>query len=165
MSNASHTIRAISDTTPRSENAYADDMPPGQPDRGAAFGALIRDAFTRSGWTQERLVEETGISRSTLSRWMRGHAERPDAEQVRAACLALGIDPRRAAIALGFLTDDDLTGTSGLGITYTTEVAEALEILADPALPSSKREEALSYLRWVRAEARKAGNGGKRSAS
>lgn len=155
MSHASRTIRVNHDTTGRSDDAYADPMPSGHTDRGAAFGALIRTAFDASGWTQDRFALETGISRATLNRWLAGHAKHPEADQVRAACRALGIDPRRAAVALGYLTEDDLSPNTTPAMAYTSEVGEALEILADPDLPEAKRAEALSYLRWVRSEAQR----------
>jgi ribosome-binding protein aMBF1 (putative translation factor) len=38
-------------------------------DRDVTFGALVRSAREAKGWTQDELAEESGISRTTISRW------------------------------------------------------------------------------------------------
>jgi transcriptional regulator with XRE-family HTH domain len=76
--------------------------------RGQAFAALIANARRDRGWTQDDLIFRAGVSRSTLARWEAGAAERPDPDAVRSVCVALDIDPKRALIALGYLTADDL---------------------------------------------------------
>lgn len=76
--------------------------------RGAAFADLIVSARRGRGWTQDDLIFRTRVSRGTLARWEAGKAERPDPDAVRSVCRALDIDPKRALLALGYLTADDL---------------------------------------------------------
>ncbi len=76
--------------------------------RGAAFADLIHDARKRRGWSHDKLAEESGVGRTTIFRWEGGDAQNPTPDQIRAVCAALGIDPKQALLALGYLTDADL---------------------------------------------------------
>ena len=120
---------------------------------GQSFADLIADARRAKRWSQEDLETESGVSRSTLSRWERGLADRPEAEHVRAVCKALGIDPRRAAVALGYLTQEEVSGGDNR---LPEDLEEILAILADPAIPASAKEEWKRYLRFLQATARQA---------
>ncbi len=115
-------------------------------DRGKAFAKLITEARHKRGWRQEDLVAATGISRRTLTRWEGGDAERPDPEQVRAVCLALGIDPREAAVALGYLTRDEI-GPVTPRPPLDPEEEEILAILRDPKIPSRRKAALVELLR------------------
>jgi transcriptional regulator with XRE-family HTH domain len=112
------------------------------------FADLIRTGRQRRGWSQEDLERESGVSRSTLSRWERGLADRPEPEHVRAVCRALGIDPRRAAVALGYLTAEDLSGPAA-SRPLPVEVAEVLAMLEDPKLPADDRAKWIDYLKFL----------------
>lgn len=81
------------------------DIPEGP---GRKFATLIRDARRGLGWTQEDLVEQSGISRSTLIRWEGGDVKSPDQDQVRKLCMTLGLDPREAVVALGYVTREEM---------------------------------------------------------
>lgn len=116
---------------------------------GIAFATLIRDARRRAGMTQEQLVYESGVSRATIKRWEGGDVGFPRPDQVRSVCHVLGIDPREAAIALGYITREE----AGLPPIppppqYTPTEAEILEILRDPRVPHELKLEWRDYLRW-----------------
>jgi transcriptional regulator with XRE-family HTH domain len=112
------------------------------------FAALIRDGRRRKGWSQDDLEAESGVSRSTLSRWERGISDRPEPPHVRAVCLALGIDPRRAAVALGYLTPEEVRPPAGRPL--DPEIAEVLDLLQDPSVPVDEKREWIKYLRYLR---------------
>jgi len=75
---------------------------------GSPFADLIRKSRHEAGLTQDMVVALSGVAKSTLVRWEGGRAERPEPEHVRALCVALEISPVKAAIALGFLTAEDV---------------------------------------------------------
>jgi transcriptional regulator with XRE-family HTH domain len=117
---------------------------------GITFAQLIATARRARGWSQEELETASGVSRSTLSRWERGQADRPEPEHVRAVCKALGIDPRYAAVSLGFLTEDEIRERGSL----SAELEEILTIIQDPALPQSAREGWIRYLKYLHTSTR-----------
>jgi transcriptional regulator with XRE-family HTH domain len=123
-------------------------------DRGKVFAKLLTDARHKRGWRQEDVVAATGVSRRTLSRWESGIAERLDPEKVRAVCLALGVDPREAAVALGFLTPDEVTATAPQRPALSQEEEEILAILRDPQVPSSEKGPLVEYLKFLSAQRR-----------
>lgn len=138
--------------TTATHHTYRDDVQPNP--RGEQFGRLIRDYRDRAGLTQEQLEAASGVSRSTIARWERGDANNPNPDQVRAVCQRLGIDPRRAAIALGYLTDDELhTAAGGPQLNPTQE--EVVEILADPRLDPNDIAKWVDYLRYLRTQTRR----------
>src|SRR5690349_4457217 len=61
-----------------------------------SFGELLVQGRTAKAWSQDRLAAESGISRTTISRYEREITSSPEAEHVRALCAALDIDPRQA---------------------------------------------------------------------
>lgn len=124
----------------------------GDAEAGASFAGLIADGRRAKGWTQDDLERESGVSRATLSRWERGLADRPEAQHVRAVCAALGIDPRRAAVALGYLTQEEISGD---GNRLPADLEEILAILADPAIPDTAKEEWKRYLRFLQSSSRR----------
>lgn len=87
---------------------------------GERLARLLRNAREDRGWTQDQLVEaardvmrQQGIDaptlgRQTIVRYESGRAARPAPQELRAVCIALGVDPREAAIALGYLTREDV---------------------------------------------------------
>lgn len=121
-----------------------------------AFAALIRDARRRRGMTQEDLHAASGVSRATLSRWERSLAESPDAEHVRAVCAILGIDPRQAALTLGYLGPEDVEPAANPAVDPL--VQEALEILTDVTVPREEKERWIDYLKFIQQKHRARGN-------
>lgn len=94
-------------------NAAAHAKHPRDGSRGAAFAALVVNARRDRGLTQDELIFRARglgapVSRATVTRWEAGKAERPDPDAVRAVCAVLQIEPTRALLALGYLTDADL---------------------------------------------------------
>lgn len=68
----------------------------------SALAELVSSARVRAGITQDELAERSGVSRSSISRWERGQAERPDPAQLRAVCQVIGVSAQDAAASLGF---------------------------------------------------------------
>lgn len=130
-------------------NDYLETMEHGAPDRGRKFADLIRDARAVRGWTQDQLVAESGVPKSTLVRWEGGRAERPDPDQVRALSRALGIDPRRAAVALGYLTQEELD-RSDSGALLDPQMLKVIRILEDPSVPAAAKREWVDYLVYLK---------------
>lgn len=95
--------------------------------RGQAFASLLITARQRRGWTQDQLVKNTGISRSTIIRWESGEAARPDPDHVRAVCTALDIDQRDALVALGYLTAEEVSPQAAAALMQrrASELAQA----------------------------------------
>lgn len=139
------------------ENAYRGAMPDDK-DRGRAFAKLIRDARANSRLTQDAVVTQSGISKSTLIRWEGGRAERPEPDQVRALCKTLNIDPREAAVALGYLQREDLGQSAQPEHRVDPSVAEVIEILQDPAVSDEDKTSWVRYLKFLREQARGTGN-------
>lgn len=108
---------------------------------GQNFARVIRNARAAKDWTMQQLADASGVSLPAIQRWEAGHATHPDPDQVRAVCLALGIDPRRAAIALGFLSPDEV------GTILGHNVPELLTLLRDPSVDSAAKAVALETLR------------------
>lgn len=121
------------------------------------FADLVRTRREAKGWSQEQLelaTEQLGerVSISTISRWERGQAGRPEPSHVRVACRALDIDPRRAAVALGYLTSEEVD--SRMPPDLDPQVQQVLNMLEDPALPSNERQQWIAYLKFLYDRAR-----------
>ncbi|MDG4791919.1 helix-turn-helix transcriptional regulator [Micromonospora sp. WMMD1102] len=119
-----------------------------QPDRKDAFANLIKQGRQQRGWRQEDLVAASGVSRRTLTRWEGGDAERPDLDQVRAVCIALGIRPIDAAIALGLLDADEIDQPPPPPTDPRAD--ELLDVLQDTRIPTAAKEALLTLLRQLR---------------
>ncbi|MFY1686403.1 helix-turn-helix transcriptional regulator [Plantactinospora sp. WMMB782] len=119
-----------------------------QPGRKDAFANLIKQGRQRRGWRQEDLVAASGVSRRTLTRWEGGDAERPDLDQVRAVCIALGIRPIDAAIALGLLEADEIDQPPPPPVDPRAD--ELLDVLQDERIPKAAKEALLTLLRQLR---------------
>ncbi|MEU8157969.1 helix-turn-helix domain-containing protein [Micromonospora sp. NPDC048986] len=122
------------------------------PDRGAAFARLIVEGRKRLRWRQEDLVEASGVSRRTLTRWEGGDASTADSEKVRAVCLALGINPVHAAIALGYVTEEELDRPVEPVQQFEPTVEEIIAMFKDPNVPEKVKFAGLQYLRFLRNE-------------
>ncbi|MCX4468945.1 transcriptional regulator [Micromonospora sp. NBC_01655] len=73
-------------------------MPPSLEVRRVAFARFVEralhDAKVTRGWNQRRVIEESGVGRTTLFRWLKGNwVEDPEAAKVRDFCDALDIPP------------------------------------------------------------------------
>lgn len=135
---------------PNGSNPYSCVMADAFPEQ--TFADLIREGRRRKKWSQEDLEAESGVSRSTVSRWERGVSDRPEPEHVRAVCLALGIDPRTAAVALGYLTADEVKPAGGRPL--DPEIAEILDLLQDPTVDVEEKRQWLEFLRLLRQRGR-----------
>jgi transcriptional regulator with XRE-family HTH domain len=128
---------------------YRHDMTQGRDTAGRRFAALIKSARLAKKLTQEQLGLRVGADRQTILRYESGNAVNPDPKQVRAVCLALGIDPREPCIALGYFTRAEME----LPAPRTTEDAsidEVIEILRDPEVPADQKAAWVNYLRYLR---------------
>ena len=113
---------------------------------GPDFADLIANARKNKGWSQDRLHEESGVDRSTISRWERRLTDKPEPEHVRAVCKALDIDPRQAAVSLGYLTLDEIQPLAPL----PPKIKEVLDILEDPRVGATTKQEWIDYLIYLR---------------
>lgn len=130
------------------QQSYGRRVPSQPTPHGQAFAELIRDARKAAGITQVELADRAGLARTTIARWESGAADRPGSEEVRIACRMLGIDPRRAAIALGLLTEEEVWSPAPPRL--PAELEEVLEALQDPALTTEERSQWIEYLRFLR---------------
>lgn len=131
---------------------YRHVVPSDTTQRGEQFAALIRQARADAGLSQDALADRASINRSTVIRWESGDASRPDPDQVRRVCLVLGIDPRRAAVALGYLTKDEVEGPQLQQLDPAIE--EVLDILQDPTVAEDEKRNWITYLRYLRDKGR-----------
>lgn len=113
--------------------AMRDDVNP----EGAPFAELLRSARRDARLLQDDVISRSGVSRSTYLRWEAGDVGRPDLRSVRAVCLVLGVNPRRAAIALGLVTPAELD-TADAG-DYDPVVVEINRVLTNPDVPHASR--------------------------
>lgn len=139
------TVRIPHTTQHETDNsAYSGVMPDASP--VPLFAELISQGRRRKNWSQEDLETASGVSRSTISRWERGLADKPEPAHVRAVCAALGIDPRRAAIALGYLTEAEVAGT---GVHLEPQIEEVLRMLEDPSVSATDKQAWIEYLKYL----------------
>lgn len=117
-------------------------------DRGRQFGDAIRAAREAKGWTQDDLIERSGVSRATLLRWESGAARTPDSENVRKVFLALGLDAREAAVLLGYVTREEIALGPEPPRIFNATTEEVIEILEDPNVPEIEKQEWARYLRF-----------------
>lgn len=112
------------------------------------FADLIANARKAKNWSQDQLSTTSGVDRSTISRWERRLTDKPEPEHVRAVCLALDIDPRQAAVSLGYLTPDEIQPLKPLPHRLRT----ILDILQDPRLTPDEIDHWVSYLQYLQAQ-------------
>ena len=132
------------------ENAYRNYVPTDPKSRGEEFGRLIRDGRLTLGISQEELARRAGIDRGTIIRWEAGGATRPDPDQVRGVCKELGVDPQRAAIALGYLSPDDVAKPDRGTRQLDPRILEVIDTLEDPRVPAEEKQAWVDYLRYLR---------------
>jgi transcriptional regulator with XRE-family HTH domain len=132
--------------TATGQGVYGPTVPKPNP-RGKAFAGLLRDARAKAGLTQEAVADAARISRNTYGRWEAGEAHRAGAGEVRAVCAVLNLDPRRAAIALGYLDADDIRADTNR---LEPDLEEVVDILRDPTIPSVAKEALMDVLRRLR---------------
>lgn len=115
---------------------------------GARFGALIRAARERMGWTQDELIAASQVSRSTILRWENGHTANPGRAQVRAVLAVLGVDPREAPVALGYVTREEVGLSPEEPRWFSRLTEEAIAILEEGDVPDVVKSEWVAFLRW-----------------
>jgi transcriptional regulator with XRE-family HTH domain len=130
-----------------------------QEEGGRKFAALLRQHRTALGLRQEDVAELSGVHLSTYSRWERGIVRNPVGEEVQAVCRVLRLSTIHAGVALGYLSAEDAERVPEPPRTFSPEAAEALAILEDPDMPNETKYAALQYLRFLRANSEKPGNG------
>jgi len=105
----------------------------------ATFGTWFRNARIRKGWTQDRVVSEADLSKSTLNRWENGKGI-GDPATVRRACLAMGLDPREAAVAIGLVTREEWD-LPPFPPTIDDALQEPASLLADERIPEPAKKD------------------------
>ncbi|NLP82605.1 helix-turn-helix transcriptional regulator [Microbacterium sp. CFH 90308] len=82
--------------------------------------------------SQADLAVALGQNDATVSRWLSGKTQRPDADTIVAVARKLGQSPVFALIATGYLTTDDLASTSvpkAYGLDEYTDLELSKEIV------------------------------------
>ena len=103
------------------------------PDSRGRWAAFLADMTTRPGWTQLRLARESGIHRTTITRWLAGKGGLT-IDSVRKVAKALDVDMRVAMAAAGDLVED-------------TEQDPTIRMIRDAALPPEVERELIDYVR------------------
>lgn len=140
----------VTETAP-GQTPYLVPMPATPSEKYHPFAQLIRDGRTSLGWTQEDLIEESGVSRSTVSRYEAFSPRdqpRPEPENVRKIFNALGLSFIEAVVALGYLTREEAGLPPEPPRVFDASVEEVIEILQDPEVPDSQKTEWVHYLRF-----------------
>lgn len=125
-----------------------------------SLGKIIKDARVARGWSQDELADKAGVGRATVQRYELGtpkprasgaaRTRTPNPDAVRAIFKALDLDPREAAIALGFVTREEMGMTTAAPRKLSREEQEVLDVLRDPAVPSAEKEPLVDYLKHLR---------------
>lgn len=134
--------------------------------RKLAFAAFVRkaldDARASRAWTGTEVSRQTGVSRQTVNRWVRGEwTADPEPARVVAFCEGLGIDPR---VAFGVLGWDRSAAARPLPAPppMDPDVEALLHRLVDPNISEAEKfhiRETIRYLAYrppVPADRRKA---------
>ena len=119
------------------------------PSRRSTVARLILEARPRKSWRQDDLEAASGVSCRTISRWESGLVERPDPEPVQAVCRALGINTLKAAVALGYISADDLNPVAEPEPVDPT-IEEVIDILQDPQVAADDKDRWVDFLRYLR---------------
>lgn len=82
------------------------------------IGQFVRDRRASLGWTQERLSEETGISRARIAQIEGGRVALPGADFRRRLAAALGVSHLDLLVAAGEITREEI---EPLGVRGTVE--------------------------------------------
>lgn len=93
------------------------------------IGQFVRERRARLGWTQDRLSEETGISRARIAQIEGGRVALPGANVRRDLAKALGVSHLDMLIAAGEITEDEIRTAGVEGIAEPDPVLA--ELIAD----------------------------------
>jgi transcriptional regulator with XRE-family HTH domain len=102
------------------------------------FGAWLRAARLKKGWSGEKLALEMGASQGNVSMYERG-IRRPQVSRITLIATVLGADPREAMDA--FIADAG--ANLNPGTISDAEALEATETIITPALDETLLHEAL----------------------
>lgn len=119
------------------------DIPDGP---GKDLATLIRDARQAKGMTQEQLEAASGVSRQTIIAYESGRAVSPRGDYVRPVLLALDVDPREGAVALGIVTREE-AGLPAERIQLDPVLADVHRMVTDKKIPKAKRDNLLMGVR------------------
>lgn len=126
---------------------YPQDVPA---DRNALgdLADLIRTARIGRGWTQDQLADAAEISRPTVQRYEQAKTTAPQPAQLRAIFRALGLDPRRIPVILGYVTADEMGLPPEPPRPALPADVEALAaLLEDPDIPPAAKADLVEQLR------------------
>lgn len=105
---------------------------------GHRFATLIKNARIARSWTQEDLVDATGISRQTIIRYESGRAVLPRPTELRNVCTVLNIDIREALVAIGYITRDEMSLPTNR---LPASLNQVHRILVDPNIPDGTKRD------------------------
>lgn len=108
-----------------------------QGETSITLGTLIKRARLAKGWTQEMLIDKADLSKSTVNRWENDKGI-GDPANVRKACLALGIDPREAAVVIGLVTREEWD-LPPFPPPIDESLTDAARLLADEKIPDDAK--------------------------
>jgi len=104
-----------------------------------AWAVFLADHVSRPGWSVARLHRESGVSKSTIFRWLKGERGLT-IHSVRRVAMALDVDPATAMLAAG----------SVLGPPSPDDDPEMRSIM-ESKLPPAKKEAIIAIVRARRA--------------
>jgi transcriptional regulator with XRE-family HTH domain len=106
------------------------------------LAGTVREARSRRGWTQAQLADAAAVSVPTIQRCENGKGiTRPDV--CRRLFPALGLDPRRLPVLLGYITDAEMESPAR----HLSPLAEEAVGLLEQA-PHAAAREWVEFLRW-----------------
>jgi len=113
----------------------------------------VREARVHRGWSQERLAVEAGVSRLSVQR-CEDEKRRVSAPVARRLWMTLGLDPRRLAVLVGYVMDDELDMPVRVPPAFGPITVEAIGFLEDPNVPEVVVHEWVMMLRYLARRAR-----------
>lgn len=133
-------------------STYGDLVAAAEEEGGRRFAALLREYRSRKQLRQEDVADRSGVSLSTINRWERGLVRNPKPEEMQAVCRILGLSTVAAGIALGYLAPEDVEHLPEPPTPVSPTEEEAMSIIRDPDMSDQAKHNALTYLRFLRAQ-------------
>lgn len=123
------------------------------------IGAFVRARRDRMGWTQERLSQETGISRARIAQIEGGRVALPGADARRRLATALGVSHLDLLIAAEEIRTDEIQALGVEGVANVDPVrADLLERLQRVRLDRERIKSLDYFLDLFLSEDREASN-------